>query len=131
MVGAFKNLLTHLGEWHPSMEGSDFNRIDGEDAARLEEAFTEEEVFSALSDLNRDKALGPDGFSLNFWQFGWDFEKEEVMGFLKEFHKHGRFVRSLNSTFLVLIPKKAGAKDLRDFRPISLVGGLYNCWQNC
>ena len=37
----------------------------------------------------------------------------------------GRFVRSLNSTFLVLIPKKAGAEDLRDFRPISLVGGLY------
>ena len=47
------------------------------------------------------------------------------MGFLKEFHEHGRFVRSLNSTFLVLIPKKAGVEDLRDFRPISLVGGLY------
>ena len=47
------------------------------------------------------------------------------MGFLKEFHEHDRFVRSLNSTFLVLILKKAGAKDLRDFIPISLVGGLY------
>ena len=47
------------------------------------------------------------------------------MGFLKEFHEHGRFVRSLNSTFLVLIPKKTGAGDLRDFRLISLVGGLY------
>ena len=47
------------------------------------------------------------------------------MGFLKEFHEYGRFVRSLNSTFLVLIPKKVGPEDLRDFRPISLVGGLY------
>ena len=47
------------------------------------------------------------------------------MGFLKEFHEHGRFVRSLNSTFLVLIPKNPGAEDLRGFRPISLVGGLY------
>ncbi|WJZ96624.1 hypothetical protein VitviT2T_015290 [Vitis vinifera] len=99
--------------------------IDGEEAARLEEAFTEEEVFSALLDLNGDKAPGPDRFSLSFWQFSWDFVKEEVMGFLKEFHEHGRFVRSLNSTFLVLIPKKTGAEDLRDFRPISLVGGLY------
>ena len=49
------------------MEGLDFNRIDGEDAARLEEAFSEEEVFSALSDLNEDKAPGPNGFSLSFW----------------------------------------------------------------
>ena len=69
MVGAFKNLLTDPGEWHPSMEGSDFNRIDGEDAARLEKAFTEEEVFFTLSNLNGDKAPGPDGFSLSFWQF--------------------------------------------------------------
>ena len=51
--------------------------------------------------------------------------KDEVMSFFKEFHEHGRFVRSLNSTFLVLIPKKVGVEDLRDFKPISLVGGLY------
>ncbi|RVW42952.1 hypothetical protein CK203_076318 [Vitis vinifera] len=119
VVRAFKNLLTDHGEWHPSMDGLAFNRIDGEEAARLEEAFTEEEVFSALSDMNGDKAPGPDGFSLSFWQFSWEFVKVEVMGFFKEFHERGRFVRSLNSTFLVLIPKKAGAEDLRDFRPIT------------
>ena len=33
-------------------------------------------------------------------------------------------MRSLNTTFIVLIPKKGGAKDLRDFKPISLVGSL-------
>ena len=47
------------------------------------------------------------------------------MGFFKDFSERGRFVRSLNTTFLVLVPKKGGADDLRDFRPISLVGGLY------
>ena len=34
-------------------------------------------------------------------------------------------MRSLNSTFLVLIPKKGDAMDIEDFRPISLVGGLF------
>ncbi|RVW92613.1 hypothetical protein CK203_039393 [Vitis vinifera] len=97
VVRAFKDQLTDPGGWHPSMEGLDFNRIGDEDAARLEEVFSEKEVFKALSDLNGDKAPGPDGFPL----------------------------RSLNSTFLVLIPKKAGVEDLRDFKPISLVGGLY------
>ena len=60
-----------------------------------------------------------------FWQFCWDFVKDEVLGFFKDFFERGKFVRSLNTTFLVLIPKKCGAEDLSDFRPISLVGGLY------
>ena len=47
-----------------------------------------------------------------------------MMGFCREFYEQGRFVRNLNTTFLVLVPKKGGAEDLRDFRPISLVGGL-------
>ncbi|RVW60908.1 Endonuclease MutS2 [Vitis vinifera] len=43
----------------------------------------------------------------------------------KDFYDHSSFLKSLNNTFLVLIPKKSGAEDLRDFRPISLLGGLY------
>ena len=51
--------------------------------------------------------------------------KNEVLGFFKEYYEHSRFVKSLNATFLVLIPKKCNAKDFKDLRPISLVGGLY------
>ena len=47
------------------------------------------------------------------------------MGFFNEFFEQNRFVRSLNSTFLVLIPKKGDAVDIKDIRPISIVGGLY------
>ena len=47
------------------------------------------------------------------------------MWFFREFHDHGQFVKSLNATFLIFIPKKGETKDLRDFGPISLVGGLY------
>ena len=41
-----------------------------------------------------------------FWQFCWDIVKIEVMGFLAEFHDLGYFEISLNTTFIVLIPKK-------------------------
>ena len=34
-------------------------------------------------------------------------------------------MKNLNITLLVLIPKKGGVEDLKDFRPISLVGALY------
>ena len=47
------------------------------------------------------------------------------MNFFRQFHESGSFVRSLNATFLVSIPKKGEAEDLKDFRLISLVGGLY------
>ena len=43
----------------------------------------------------------------------------------KEFYQHSKFEKSLNATFIALIPKKNGDSDIRDFRPISLVGSVY------
>ena len=125
VVRAFQNLLSDPGGWCPCLNSLEFDSIGVEEAARLEEMFSVEEVSSALSELNGDKALGPDGFSLAFWQFCWDFVKDEIMSFFKDFFERGKLIRSLNTTFLVLIPKKGEAEDLSDFRPISLVGGLY------
>ena len=84
-----------------------------------------EEIHSALMDMSGDKAPGPDGFTGAFWQTCWDFVKEEIMDLFKEFFVQKSFAKSLNTTFLVLIPKKGGAEDLGDFQPISLLGGLY------
>ena len=60
-----------------------------------------------------------------FWQFAWDFVKADVMCFFKKFYENGKFVKILNATFMILIPKKVGAEALGDFRLISLVGSLY------
>jgi hypothetical protein len=34
-------------------------------------------------------------------------------------------VKGLNVTFVSLVPKKAEAVEIKDFQPISLVGGVY------
>lgn len=47
------------------------------------------------------------------------------MNVLHEFHVQGKFERSLFATFIALLPKKAGVVDIKDFRLISLVGGVY------
>ncbi|KAJ9696951.1 hypothetical protein PVL29_008942 [Vitis rotundifolia] len=125
VVGAFKALYTEEGGWRPSVEGLPLRRLASCEAEGLETPFSEGEVYAALSDLGKDKAPGPDGFTMAFWLFCWDVVKMEIMGFFMEFHERGRFVKSLNATFLVLVPKKGGAEDLKDFRPISLVGSLY------
>ena len=125
LVDAFQNLLSAPNSWHLPLPDLPFNVIGDEQAAKLEEMFTEEEILAAISGLSGDKAPGPDGFPLTFWSFSWDFAKDEVLGFFKEFYEHNRFVKSLNATFLVLIPKKCNVEDFKDLRPISLVGGLY------
>ena len=35
------------------------------------------------------------------------------------------FEKSLNASFIALIPKKQNASNIRDFRPISLIGSVY------
>jgi hypothetical protein len=47
------------------------------------------------------------------------------MNFFHNFHEHERFVKSLNATFISLIPKKLGQLEVREFRPISLIGSVY------
>ena len=69
VVRAYQDLLSDPGGWHPSMSSLEFDRIGREEAARLEEMFSLEEVSLALSELNGDKAPGPDGFPIAFWQF--------------------------------------------------------------
>ena len=125
MVNAFRSLLSNPGDWCPPLSGLQCETLENLDAFALEVPFTKEEVLGALLGCSGDKAPGPNGFSMAFWQFAWDFVKDDVMSFLREFYEYGKFVKSPNANFLVLIPKKAGAEDLRDFRPISLLGSLY------
>jgi hypothetical protein len=49
----------------------------------------------------------------------------DFMVVFSEFHDRGEFVKSINSTFIALILKVHGFKEIKDFRPISLVGGIY------
>ena len=60
-----------------------------------------------------------------FFQSCWDILHSDVMTVLHYFHELNSFEKSLNATFVALIPKKTAAVEVKDFRPISLVGGIY------
>ncbi|KAJ9707979.1 hypothetical protein PVL29_000172 [Vitis rotundifolia] len=125
IVSAFQQSFSEEPGWRADIEGLQLNQLNSREAEELELPFSEEEIHLALMEMNGDKAPGPDGFTVGFWQTCWDFVKEEVVELFKEFYEHRSFAKCLNTTFLVLIPKKGGAEDLGDFRPISLLGGLY------
>ena len=125
VANAYHQMLSENAEWKVDIGGLQLDHLSLQETENLELPFSEEEVCSALMEMNGDKAPGPDGFTVAFWQDCWDFVKEEVMEMFKDFHEQSSFLKSLNTTFLVLIPKKGGAEDLGDFRHISLLGGLY------
>jgi hypothetical protein len=66
-------------------------------------------VWYVVRDLNGDKAPGPDCFTMAFFQKCWEILKKNLMAVFVEFHNRGQFEKSLNATFVSLIPKKTGA----------------------
>ena len=62
---------------------------------------------------------------MGFWKFCWPIVGRKVMQLFEEFHSKNSMLHSLNATFLVLISKKGGAGDVKDFRSINLMGSLY------
>jgi hypothetical protein len=124
VVSFNKDLYQEKESWRPSVDGLEFHFNGAAESSHLERKFDREEVFQVLKDLQGDKAPGPDGFSMAFFHKCWEVVGDDIMD-LFEFHTHCKFEKSLNATFIALIPKKKDALNIRDFRPISLVGSMY------
>uniref|UniRef100_A0A2N9E244 Uncharacterized protein n=1 Tax=Fagus sylvatica TaxID=28930 RepID=A0A2N9E244_FAGSY len=62
-------LYTEEVEWRLKLDGLEFSMIFTEDVAWLNKPFDEEEVARVVKGFNGDKALGPDGFPMAFFQF--------------------------------------------------------------
>jgi len=123
--GFYKELFSETEPWRPKVDGLSLPSLTNEAKEDLEVLFSEEEITRALFDCCGDKAPGPDGMTMAFLQANWDTVRGDVLAMFSEFHKNGKYVSSLNSTFIALIPKKADAQNIKDYRPISLVGCMY------
>ena len=109
----------------PTMDGLEFACIEEDERLSLEKEFTKEEVIQVLREMEGDKAPSPDGFTMAFFHKCWSVVEKDVMDFFDYFYRHSVFERSMNASFLTLIPMKCNAVNIKDFRPISLVGNEY------
>ncbi|KAL8124645.1 hypothetical protein AgCh_012338 [Apium graveolens] len=92
---------------------------------KLTEEVTFEEFTLAVNQMHPDKASGPDGLNPAFYQSFWKIMGKEVFECCKKWLRGDPFPADLNSTNVVLIPKKDNAATMRDFRPIALCNVLY------
>ncbi|KAK2652356.1 hypothetical protein Ddye_012212 [Dipteronia dyeriana] len=72
-----------------------------------------------------NKAPCPDGLHLNLVKKNWDWINDDFMNFMHTFYKDSSVVKDQNCTFIALIPKMKCPVNLKEYKPISLVGSLY------
>ena len=109
----------------PGVEGLSFCKLSCREAGTLIKPFSLEEVRRAVWDCDSYKSLGPDGITFGFVKEFWELLKDDFMRFIVKFHRNGKLLKGVNSTFIALISKVTSPQRLNDFRPISLVGSMY------
>ncbi|KAL0804295.1 hypothetical protein Bca101_096785 [Brassica carinata] len=100
-------------------------RCEASASVKLSAIPTDEEIRSTLFSLPKNKAPGPDGFSVEFFTSAWDLVGKDVISAVKSFFTTSVLPRQVNATVISLIPKVPGADKLSDFRPISLCNTVY------
>jgi hypothetical protein len=128
IVQFYQKLFTEQCRWRPMVDGISFDFVLESEASWLDRAFEEEEeeeVRKVVLAMVKDKAPSLDGFSMVFFQACWDVLRVDIMEVFRDSYDGGVFEKSLNALFILLISKIPCAITLKDFRPISLVGGIY------
>jgi hypothetical protein len=91
------------------------------DLSILEVPITESEIDGIIKALPTDKSPGPDGFNNEFLKRCWHIIKHDFYNLGTGFFMNDICLRSINGSFITLIPKVDSPSRATDFRPISLL----------
>lgn len=101
------------------------NLISSSDVELMVTPHTMEEVKAVTFGLHPNKAPRLDGMTGDLFQNCWEFMGRDIWMIVEDFRKKHKFVRELNHSMIVLIPKKEDCVTMADFRPISLCNMIY------
>ena len=87
----------------------------------LECPFSEEEIRVAVLGSYAEGAPRPYGFPFLFYQTFWEDINDDFMNLVRRFEADNLNLDRINYAMITLIPKEQDAKDLKKFRPISLI----------
>ncbi|XP_059078206.1 uncharacterized protein LOC131876750 [Cryptomeria japonica] len=80
--------------------------VSPKDNKMLMAPFSIGDIKEATFALHPLRAPGPNGYTIEVFQFSRDFMGNDIWAVFEQFRKKKRFVRELNHTMIVLIPKK-------------------------
>jgi hypothetical protein len=99
----------------------DISQVTQEENDLLIVPFTEVEIKKAIFEIEHNKAPGPDGFLIEFYQKFWDVIKEDLMAISHDLFIGDLPLFSLNFGVIMLIPKVQDITQIQQYRPICLL----------
>ncbi|KAL0013801.1 hypothetical protein SO802_000870 [Lithocarpus litseifolius] len=93
--------------------------------AELVKPYIMEEIDVAINQMAPLKAPGPNGMPPLFYQSFWQNIGSEVSKAVLSCPNSGSLLKSINHTFITLIPKVSNPKNVSEFRPIILCNVIY------
>ncbi|CAN1279753.1 Uncharacterized mitochondrial protein AtMg00310 [Linum perenne] len=86
---------------------------------------SDEDIRLSVFSIGPTQAPGPDGFTGLFFQRYWHIIADDVCCAVKDFFRRGHMLRTLNHTWLTLIPKTSEVENMTQIRPIGLCTVFY------
>ncbi|XP_057746517.1 uncharacterized protein LOC130965772 [Arachis stenosperma] len=101
------------------------NCLEREEAKALEVMPSVEEVKEAVWDCESSKAPRSDRYNINFIKKCWSEIGSEFTTAVMSFFETARLLADSNVTWVALVRKFVGAKEIKDLKPINMVGCVY------
>jgi hypothetical protein len=99
--------------------------VKAKDAMILDNPCTKVEIWEVLKSFAKDKSPRPDGWTVEFLIHYFDIFGADLLELVEDSRIHGFVNKSLNVTFMTLIPKVNNPTSFGDFRPIALCNLCY------
>ena len=97
------------------------NKLDNNDREILGINVTSDEIYSALKNLNTNKAPGLDGIPAEFYQKFWKIIKNEIVQIIRNIINGTLLINNQRKAIITLLPKGRDLNWLKSRRPISFI----------
>ena len=128
-------LVEHVQRFYTGLYGCDQNditeqsvfldninaKLSDQQNSDLQLDLSEREIETAISQMAKGKAPGPDGLSIEFYTHCWPIVKDEVVSLLREMFSTQTIHPQIKTGYLTLIHKKGQKNEISNYRPISLL----------
>jgi len=99
--------------------------VSREDNFNLNKPVTKEEVNEVIKDMQNSKSPRPDGFNVDFFKACWNIVKQDILNVVEDSRRSRTILKSLNTSFISVIPKQYLTLTADKYRPIALCNVVY------